>query len=457
MVMAIDQNSIRASRFRGVAISILIIGFGVLLGILLEREATYEARDRVNLLKKEARTITSLLKNPAIRYIQSNGNDAMFEEMVTTLDSSSLGVFEVHLLDRQGRQIFSTKKEPQSNIKARSKKYNFNFRMILRKLKGDQLSIQVKTPLYSDNTLIGFMEIDYPEDLSLSAFFKSKREARRDAILSIVAVTIAILIIMYILLIRHDRYTALTITKEIERKNEVLSREVKRNERLAVVGRMTASIAHDIRSPITSIKTFAQLLERDYNDPEFRTNFIETVTNQCDRIDRFINNMLDYSRPLSLHMDIWDISDIIDDAVAVVAGPGYNPGPAIVKDIPNGLMAQCDRDHMLTVIENILLNAVQVLGEEGEIRLKAFTSDNTLSIEVKDSGPGIPENIQEHIFDPFFTTKRGGTGLGLAICEKIVSAHGGEINVESRQGSGTTIRVTIPIRRETSETTTDSG
>lgn len=456
MVKGVNQDSIRAARFRGLAISILIIGFGVLLGILLEKEATYETRDRVNLLKKEAQTITSLLKNPAIRYIKSGGKDTMFEEMAATLDSSSLGVFDVHLLDRQGHQIFSTKKEPGATPRNIKKKYSFNFKMILKKLKGDQLSIQVKTPLYSDNTLIGFMDIDYPEDLSLSSFFKSKKEARRETVLSIVAVTIAILIILYILLIRHDRYTALTITKEIERKNMALSEEVKRNERLAVVGRMTASIAHDIRSPITSIKTFAQLLEGEYKDPEFRKNFIETITSQCDRIDRFINNMLDYSRPLSLHKDIWDISNIIEDAVTVVAGPENNH-KIVTKDLPEGLMVSCDRDHMLTVIENILLNAIQASGKDSEIRLKASASDNSFYVEVTDNGPGIPESIREHIFDPFFTTRRDGTGLGLAICEKIVHAHGGEIKVESKDGIGTTVRVTIPLRSAPNETTTDSG
>ncbi len=456
MVKGINQDFIKAARFRGLAIFILIIGFGVLLGILLEKEATYETRDRVNLLKKEAQTIMSLLKNPAIRYIKSGGKDTMFEEMAATLDSSSLGVFDVHLLDRQGHQIFSTKKEPEATPRNIKKKYSFNFKMILKKLKGDQLSIQVKTPLYSDNTLIGFMEIDYPEDLSLSSFFKSKKEARRETVLSIVAVTIAILIILYILLIRHDRYTALTITKEIERKNMALSEEVKRNERLAVVGRMTASIAHDIRSPITSIKTFAQLLEGEYKDPEFRKNFIETVTSQCDRIDRFINNMLDYSRPLSLHKDIWDISNIIEDAVTVVAGPENNH-KIVTKDLPEGLMVSCDRDHMLTVIENILLNAIQASGKDSEIRLKASASDNSFYVEVTDNGPGIPESIREHIFDPFFTTRRDGTGLGLAICEKIVHAHGGEIKVESKDGIGTTVRVTIPLRSAPSETPTDSG
>ncbi|MCD6571377.1 MAG: hypothetical protein J7L53_11795 [Deltaproteobacteria bacterium] len=449
--MTTEPDTIYTPRFRGLVIFVLIIGFGILLGILFSREAMYETRVRIDLLKKEAHTITALLKDPAIRYIKSDKKDTMFEKMVSILGSSSLGVLEVHLLNAEDIEIFGTKKEHRDI--SQKKKYNFN--MILKKLEGGRLGLQIRTPLYSDSTLLGFMEINYPEDLSHSSFFKSKKEVRRETIMLIIAVTITVLIIIYILLIRYDRHTAVAITKEMEQRNLALSEEVKRNERLAVLGRMTASIAHDLRSPITSIKTFAQLLETKYNDPEFRKDFIRTAINQSDRIDRFINNMLDYARPLTLHMDLWDISGVIDDAMMEVTGP-ERKDVAINKEVPNGMMVMCDRDHMLTLIENIILNACQAVDPGGQIMIKAGDLDRSFFIEITDNGRGISQKIREHIFEPFFTTKNHGTGLGLAICEKVVNAHHGRIEVDSSPEKGTSVKVIIPAQEDRDETIIDS-
>jgi signal transduction histidine kinase len=227
-------------------------------------------------------------------------------------------------------------------------------------------------------------------------------------------------------------------------KNAGLYAEKVQSERLASIGMMSATLAHEIKNPLSSIKVFTQLIPERYNDREFRETFSRLVSGEIQRIDGLLSELLDFSKPTPINIGRVHAQKLLDDCIRLVLENFEENGIKIMKTYHGKFNIAGDADRLKQAILNILLNSQQALKAGEQLEVELLSSDNYINMVIKDNGTGIPGNIIDKIFDPFVTTKQRGAGLGLAISKKIIEDHGGSISVESKLGKGTAFRIKVP-------------
>jgi signal transduction histidine kinase len=235
---------------------------------------------------------------------------------------------------------------------------------------------------------------------------------------------------------------------EANRHLQEAEAQVRRTERLAALGQLSAGLAHEIRNPLSTIKGSAEMLLKNVDaDSAVSHELAGFISTEVDRTNALVTRFLDFARPLSLHLEKTDITEVIDEAVAQVEKHTPPLDVSIYKnyspDIPPLLL---DRQLIERVLYNLLLNAAQASPPQGSVTVKTRQVGDTLELDVIDRGSGIAPKDRESIFNPFFTTKSSGVGLGLAIVSKIVDEHGGQITVESDPGAGSVFRVFLPMK-----------
>jgi signal transduction histidine kinase len=224
---------------------------------------------------------------------------------------------------------------------------------------------------------------------------------------------------------------------------------VRRTERLAALGQLTAGLAHELRNPIGTIKASAEMLARSLSEENaIAREMAGFISSEVDRTNALITRFLEFARPTPLRMKTAELAEVIDRAVAQIqrlhASAGVNIYTNYSPDIPPFLM---DAEILERIVYNLLLNAVQASPPGGTVTVKTKPLNGMVEISVIDRGAGIPPEQVENIFNPFFTTKPDGVGLGLAIVSKLVDEHGGAIAVESEPGRGSVFVVRLPVRR----------
>jgi len=223
---------------------------------------------------------------------------------------------------------------------------------------------------------------------------------------------------------------------------------VRRTERLAALGQLSAGLAHEIRNPLSTIKGSAEMLLKNVDaNGAVAHELAGFISSEVDRTNALVTRFLDFARPLSLRLEKAEIGEVIDEAVAEVEQHSPPLDVSIYKnyspDIPPLLL---DRQLIERVLYNLLLNAAQASPPQGSVTVKTRQVGDTVEIDVIDRGAGIAPKDRESIFNPFFTTKSSGVGLGLAIVSKIVDEHSGQITVESEPGAGSVFRVFLPMK-----------
>jgi signal transduction histidine kinase len=239
-------------------------------------------------------------------------------------------------------------------------------------------------------------------------------------------------------------------------------------DRLAALGQMAANLAHEIRNPLASIEVSSSLLKRRLPVDAGERELLDKIIAEVRRLNRTITSSLEFVKPLSLSMAPARLDGVIDEALAVALGRRGKPGLRVHRstcpDWPSFLM---DRGQLRQVFENLFLNAMEAMGDEGTLGIEvstvsapaavstpyrpAGTPETRSSFEsyavvrVSDTGPGIPGDNLDKLFYPFFTTKKHGSGVGLSIAKKIVDSHRGLIDVASRRGEGTIFTVRLPM------------
>ena len=231
---------------------------------------------------------------------------------------------------------------------------------------------------------------------------------------------------------------------------------IKRTDRLKSLETIAGGFAHEIRNPLTSIKTFIQLAPQRKDDPQFIQEFSKVVLDDVYRIERLIQEILDYARYMEPKLTDEDLNDIVASCLYFIDVKASSQGIKIEKELAEDLpRVMLDRQQIKQVLLNLLLNAVDSMaGSGGRLRVQTRKLEKPggnvwAHIEIEDTGEGIQEANLEHIFDPFFTTKHEsgeheGTGLGLTIVHQIIHEHHGEIRVKSSVGVGTTFFVSLP-------------
>ena len=229
---------------------------------------------------------------------------------------------------------------------------------------------------------------------------------------------------------------------------------IRRADRLASLGTLTAGLAHEIRNPLVAIKTFTQLLPERLEDEEFRNHFLNIASGEVDRISALVTELLEFARPSEPKFEMEDINNIIDGMVLLVSTETKSKHIGIIKDYALDLRPiTIDREQMKQVFLNILLNAIEATPENGKIYVKTrcFTKpqgEPYIQVEFTDTGCGIPAEYLEDIFTPFFTTKEKGSGLGLSISNQIIQDHKGYIDVESQVNKGTSFFINLPLNQD---------
>jgi signal transduction histidine kinase len=231
---------------------------------------------------------------------------------------------------------------------------------------------------------------------------------------------------------------------------------MKRTDRLKSLETIAGGFAHEIRNPLTSIKTFIQLAPERKDDPDFIREFSRIVLDDVYRIERLIEEILDYARYMEPKLTEEDLNDIVSSCLYFIEVKADSRGIKIEKElVSDPPRVMLDRQQIKQVFLNLFLNALDAMSERGgvlRVRTRTLTRPGGkpwVQIEIEDTGQGIPDANLEHIFDPFFTTKHEsgeheGTGLGLTIVHQIIEEHHGEIRVKSIPGSGTTFYVNLP-------------
>ena len=242
-----------------------------------------------------------------------------------------------------------------------------------------------------------------------------------------------------------------------------LEGQLRRSDRLASLGTLSASVAHEIRNPLVPIRTFVELIPERIDDPVFLNKFAEIVGGEVKRIDRFVTQLLSFSKTSVPQRSQIDLQEVLDRTVALLHHELVKRKICLAKNYAPELASICADPHQLEqVFLNIILNACDAMPDGGVLKISTRsvspiqqiqeiqeTHKGSIEVRFEDDGPGIsPEKIAK-IFDPFFTTKESGTGLGLSIAYGIITDHGGTIEIGSNADHGAIVILELPVEQMT--------
>ena len=258
---------------------------------------------------------------------------------------------------------------------------------------------------------------------------------------------------MGVLLVFND----LTTLKKLEL-------QVRRTDRLASLGTLAAGMAHEIKNPLVTIKTFTQLLPERYEDTDFRDTFSSLIGQEVKRIDSIVNQLLRFSRPAKPDLAPLHLHEVLDSSTNLISQQLRQKGIELIRSYEAANdMVQADADQLNQAFINFLLNAIEAMPGRGELFVgtelvpaepysldswQQDASEGRIRVTIRDTGEGIAPDLLGRIFDPFYTTKSHGTGLGLSVAHGILQEHSGAIDVESEIGRGTSFFISFPLLRK---------
>jgi two-component system NtrC family sensor kinase len=249
--------------------------------------------------------------------------------------------------------------------------------------------------------------------------------------------------------------------RNLEHKVEERTRELKttqsqllHSEKLAAVGALAATVAHEINNPLTGVYTYIRLMERKIDQGQYGAEdiakykgYLDTMRREVERTTAIVQNLLDFTRPKDPVRKPMDLVKVMEESLALVSNKLSLTNIELVKLFNPLPEIQADPAHMKQVFLNLLINACEAMEEGGTLTVRSdYQPDtNTVTMSVRDTGSGIEEKDLARIFDPFFSTKKKGTGLGLSVVNGIVTRHNGKVEIDSAPGKGTDFRVILPV------------
>lgn len=224
-----------------------------------------------------------------------------------------------------------------------------------------------------------------------------------------------------------------------------IEEQLRRADRLSALGQLSAGMAHEIRNPLGSIRGTAEILQEGIDPADRRYEFTCILIKEVDRLNKVVQNFLDFARPSGGDRELVDINRLLAEVLTLTGQPALKNG--VTTRLEAGVVPEMEGDgeQLKQAFLNLVLNALQAMPAGGSLTISTALTEGTLEIRFTDTGGGIPRENLDRIFNPFFTTRGEGTGLGLAITHRIIQGHGGRIAVESRVGAGTTFILTFPV------------
>ena len=238
----------------------------------------------------------------------------------------------------------------------------------------------------------------------------------------------------------------------LSERARALNAALEEEQRMAYIGTLAATIAHEVRNPLSSVKMNVQMMEKRLDrlaDPEDATYFrgkVERIKGEVDRLEESISHFLAFARPAPLRAQTVQLSEVVGNVLDFLEPQCAAAEVELARHFADGLPpVELDPNQFAQAVQNLVLNALQAIGSGGRIAVTTAYADGRVSLSIADDGPGIPEDIQTKIFDVFFTTRQSGTGLGLNIVSRIVEEHGGTLTLDSAPGQGATFRIALPV------------
>jgi signal transduction histidine kinase len=236
---------------------------------------------------------------------------------------------------------------------------------------------------------------------------------------------------------------------EANRNLKQAQAEARRAERLAALGQLSAGLAHEIRNPLGVIKGSAEILNQKLGASEpLAQELAGYIYTEVNRLGALVSRFLEFARPERLDLHAEDLPMVMEKSIRAVEQQGASARVQVHRDYAPGMpQVRIDSELCEHAFTNLLLNACEAMGEAGgelKINIHPEHEGSQVTVDIEDSGPGVPMEMKEQIFNPFVTTKKTGVGLGLAIVSKIVDAHGGTVNLTSKTGQGACFRITLP-------------
>ncbi len=230
---------------------------------------------------------------------------------------------------------------------------------------------------------------------------------------------------------------------------EQMRQELKRQDRLSIVGELAAGLAHEIRNPVAAIRGAVDEMSTNLDKPAVSGKLAAIALRESDQLNAIVSDFLDFARKPRMRRDIFDLRGLIDEVEDFIKRKyADKPGLVLKKNHPEGICpVSGDRSQIRQVFVNLAKNAVEAMDGNGTLLISLVLGPSSIEVRFDDEGPGIPPDRVARIFEPFYTTKDSGVGMGLAICLRIISAHDGTIRAASREGGGATISVRLPRAR----------
>ncbi|MDX1775028.1 MAG: ATP-binding protein [Desulfobulbales bacterium] len=247
-----------------------------------------------------------------------------------------------------------------------------------------------------------------------------------------------------------DKYEVITL-QDLS-KTKIMQKQIRQAEKMATLGEMAASIAHELRNPLAAISVAAEVLDTSGDIKPRNQGLLNIITRECNRLQNNITDFLSFSKPIQPEKEFVHLQPLLDEIIQVLQYTQDWPEKCRkVIDIPEKMDCWADPQQLHKLILNLLHNScIALKNMEGEIRISAREVEDETGAEksvltISDTGRGISDLIIDKIYEPFFTTRENGTGLGLSIAKQIVDSHEGEINITSTENKGTTAEVWLPL------------
>jgi len=229
-------------------------------------------------------------------------------------------------------------------------------------------------------------------------------------------------------------------------EKEKLEEELRRSERLAALGRLVTGIAHELRNPLSVVRTTVQLMETDFPAVPGIAEYIRVIKEQVDRQNRIIQELLDFGRPAKNLLSPVGLNGLLEKVLTFTSPLLRQNRVKLILETSGQLpLIEADGEKIKQVFVNLILNSVAAMPAGGALTIKTYPEDGYVCAEFRDTGSGIAPEELPKIFDPFYTTREEGTGLGLAISHQIIKSHGGTIEVAETGPQGTTFKIRLPV------------
>ncbi|WP_408008747.1 ATP-binding protein [Pseudalkalibacillus sp. A8] len=249
-------------------------------------------------------------------------------------------------------------------------------------------------------------------------------------------------------------FTLICVIALIEALNRqiMLQRELEHIEKMNAISQLAASVAHEIRNPMTTVRGFLQILSGSKEIPEGDRSFITISISELDRAQTIINEYLSLSKPQKNTLEVIDFTKLINDSIQIISTYAIINNVEISKSVDDSLKVRCFKHEVQQVLINIMKNGIEAMDGSGKMHVSAVRKNQWVEILIQDNGSGIPKEQIKRLGTPYFSTKEKGTGLGLTVSFEIVKRMNGLIDVQSQVGKGTTFKISLPAAQVKNET-----